>query len=107
MDQDLSPAPADGGMPAVTAEDATRDRLKMAARRLFSLHGIDAVSVRAIVTAAGMRNGASLHYYFGSKDALVRELVVDAAKRSDRARRLRLDAMEAAGGRAPRATWCG
>ncbi|MEN2977212.1 helix-turn-helix domain containing protein [Tistrella bauzanensis] len=98
MAQDRLPDRGDGGMPAAAAEDATRDRLKAAARRLFSRHGIDAVSVRNIVTEAGMRNGASLHYYFGAKDALVRELVVEAAMRSDRARNLRLDAMEAAGG---------
>lgn len=79
-------------------EDGTRTRLKMAAMRLFSLHGIDGVSVRNIVNEAGAKNGASLHYYFRTKDELVRELVVDAAKRSDRARNAQLDALEASGG---------
>jgi AcrR family transcriptional regulator len=79
-------------------EDGTRDRLKSAAMRLFSIHGIDGVSVRDIVAEAGARNGASLHYYFRTKDDLIRELVVDAAKRSDRARNMRLDRLEAEGG---------
>jgi AcrR family transcriptional regulator len=79
-------------------EDGTRQRLKSAAMRLFSIHGIDGVTVRDIVTEAGARNGASLHYYFRTKDDLIRELVVDAAKRSDRARNVRLDELEAEGG---------
>jgi AcrR family transcriptional regulator len=79
-------------------EDGTRERLKTAAIRLFSLHGIDGVSVRNIVTEAGAKNGASLHYYFRTKDDLIRELVVDAAERSDRARNVRLDLLETQGG---------
>lgn len=79
-------------------DDGTRAKLKAAAMRLFSIHGIDGVSVRNIVNEAGAKNGASLHYYFRTKDELVRELVVDAAMRSDRARNVQLDALETAGG---------
>jgi AcrR family transcriptional regulator len=86
------------GPERLAEEDGTRERLKSAAMRLFSMHGIDGVSVRDIVTEAGARNGASLHYYFRTKDDLIRELVVDAAKRSDRARNARLDRLEAEGG---------
>jgi AcrR family transcriptional regulator len=75
-------------------EDGTRKNLKAAAMRLFSLHGIDGVSTRDIIKAAGARNTASLHYYFGTKETLIRELVIDAAKRSDRARKLELDRLE-------------
>lgn len=85
--------------PAPTpAPDPAPERLKAAALRLFSARGIDGVSVRDVVAAAGLRNGAALHYYFGSKEALARELVLDAARRSDAGRRARLDALEAAGG---------
>ncbi|MEC9434803.1 MAG: helix-turn-helix domain-containing protein [Pseudomonadota bacterium] len=80
------------------ADDPTRARIKDAAMRLFSELGVDAASVRAIVREAGARNGASLHYYFGSKEGLIRELVADAARRSDAARIARLDALEARGG---------
>jgi AcrR family transcriptional regulator len=89
-----SPAPPEPSGPA----DPARERLKAAALRLFSARGIDGVSVRDVVKAAGLRNGAALHYYFGSKEALARELVIDGAHRSDRERRRRLDALERAGG---------
>ncbi|RST87716.1 TetR/AcrR family transcriptional regulator [Aquibium carbonis] len=80
------------------APDPTREKIKAAAQRLFSARGIDGVSVRDIVAAAGLRNGASLHYYFGSKEGLLRELVVDGARRSDSARRRALEELERAGG---------
>ena len=56
--------------PPAPRDDPTRDKIKAAAQRLFSTHGLDGVSVRDIVKAAGARNGASLHYYFGSKEGL-------------------------------------
>jgi len=78
--------------------DIARDAIKCAAQSLFAARGVDAVSVRDILTAAGQRNGASLHYYFGSKDDLVAQLVVDGARLIDERRNIRLDAMEADGG---------
>ena len=80
------------------ADAGTRDLLKLAARRLFALRGFDGVSVRDIVVAAGQRNSGSLHYYFGSKDELARELVADGAKLIDERRNRALDAIEARGG---------
>lgn len=80
------------------ADANTRDLLKLAARRLFALRGFDGVSVRDIVIAAGQRNSGSLHYYFGSKDELARELVADGAKLIDDRRNKQLDAIEARGG---------
>jgi len=100
----LAPTPSEPGpkpspKPDPDADpDATRARIKAAGMKLFSERGIDAASVRAIVREAGARNGASLHYYFGSKEGLIRELAADAARRSDRARNGLLDAMEAGGG---------
>jgi AcrR family transcriptional regulator len=72
----------------------TRDALKLTARRLFATRGIDGVSVREIVIQAGQRNGGSLHYHFGTKEALVRELVVDGAKLIDDRRTVLLDAIQ-------------
>ena len=78
--------------------DIARDAIKRAAQSLFAARGVDAVSVREILTAAGQRNGASLHYYFGSKDDLVAQLVIDGARLIDDRRNARLDAMETDGG---------
>lgn len=78
--------------------DATRDHIKLAARRLFALRGIHGVTTREIVAATGQKNGGSLHYYFRTKEALVRELIVDGAKLIDDRRNALLDALEVNGG---------
>lgn len=84
--------------PAEERDDPTRDKIKAAAQRLFSTHGLDGASVRDIVKAAGARNGASLHYYFGSKERLITEILIDCASRSEEGRRRALDELKAAGG---------
>lgn len=78
--------------------DATRDQIKLAARRLFALRGVHGVTTREIVAATGQKNGGSLHYYFRTKEALVRELIVDGAKLIDDRRNAALDQLENAGG---------
>ncbi|MBC7633889.1 TetR/AcrR family transcriptional regulator [Aeromicrobium sp.] len=47
-----------------------RELLLEAALRLFATHEMDAVSIRAINREAGL-GPASVHYHFGTKDALV------------------------------------
>ena len=81
----------------ISRGDATRGELKRAARRLFATRGIAAVGMREIVGAAGQRNAAAVHYYFGSKDDLLRELLVDGAKSIDEVRQALLDEAEADG----------
>lgn len=72
--------------------------IKAAALRLFAEHGVDGVAVRQIAEAASQKNHAALTYYFGSKEALVRELVVDGARAIDDRRNDWLDGCEAEGG---------
>src|SRR3978361_1435356 len=79
------------------AED-TKGQIKAAAQMLFARHGVDAVTVQQIVTAAGQRNNAALHYHFGSKEELIRQLVVDGAAVLDERRRVMLQELEARGG---------
>jgi AcrR family transcriptional regulator len=55
---------------------ATRRRLIGASERLFSEQGVDAVSIRAINHAAGL-GPASVHYHFGSKEALLEAVLLD------------------------------
>jgi len=75
--------------------DTTRQRLMTAARLLFAKYGVDGVSVRDIVAAAGARNGASIHYYFGTKEALIQELVAEGARLINEHRNAMLDEAEA------------
>lgn len=74
----------------------TRRRIKVVAQRLFAERGIDGVSVQEILTLAGQRNRASLQYHFGSKEALIAELVVDGAQWIDVRRNQLLDEIEVA-----------
>ena len=72
--------------------------LKAAAVRLFAEHGVDAVSVRDITQAAGQRNHAAIGYHFGSKEELVRAVIVHGARLIDDLRNRMIDEMEAQGG---------
>lgn len=76
---------------------STRNELKRAARRLFAERGIAAVGMREVVDAAGQRNAAAVHYYFGSKDELLRELLIDGADLIDAQRCALFDELEARG----------
>jgi AcrR family transcriptional regulator len=51
----------------------TRTRLLDVAEELFANQGISATSLRSITAAAGA-NLASIHYYFGSKEELIRQV---------------------------------
>jgi AcrR family transcriptional regulator len=51
----------------------TRERLLDAAERLFAEHGFNGVSTREITLAAGA-NSAAMHYHFGTKEAVIREV---------------------------------
>ena len=79
----------------LTRGDTTRGELKRAARRLFAERGIAAVGMRDILDAAGQRNAAAVHYYFGGKDELLRELVIDGARTTEARRRDMVNAAEA------------
>jgi AcrR family transcriptional regulator len=83
--------------PAARTEE-TRNQIKSAAQMLFARYGIDAVTVQQIVDAAGQRNNAALHYHFGSKEELIRQMVVDGAAVLDKRRRQMLDEIEARSG---------
>jgi AcrR family transcriptional regulator len=79
------------------ADLSTRERLKRVAQRLFAEYGVDGVSTRDIVRAAGQKNVASLHYYFGTKERLIEELVIDATVLMEGRRAAALEALLAAG----------
>jgi AcrR family transcriptional regulator len=80
------------------ASEETRNQIKAAAQLLFARHGVDAVTVQQIVAAAGQRNNNALHYHFGSKEELIRQMVVDGAAVLDERRRGMLRDIEARDG---------
>ena len=58
-------------------DHTTPDRIKRAAMSLFVAHGIDAVSMRDIAEAVGLK-APSLYAHFKSREALVSEMFVSS-----------------------------
>ena len=80
------------------AHSEAPQHLKAVALKLFAERGIDGVTVRQIAEASGQKNHAAITYHFGSKDALIRALVVDGARAIDERRNIALDRTVTAGG---------
>lgn len=81
-----------------TRDEDTRNKLKNHARRLFSERGIENVAVRDILEVAGQRNIGAIGYYFGSKESLVREIMIEGAILIDQRRNALLDELESVKG---------
>ncbi len=77
---------------------AGAEPIRAAARRLFCERGVEGVTVREIAEAAGQKNHGAVSYYFGSKEALVREIVIEGASLIGERIEAALDALDAAGG---------
>lgn len=92
-----SPSPPAGTAGTSGKGLETREQLKRVALALFAERGVDQVSVRDILSEAGQRSGGALHYHFGGKEGLLRELIADAARVFDEARLKRLAAIKAQG----------
>ena len=71
-------------------EEAT-NTIMDAAEKLFALHGRDGVTLKAIAAAAGV-DTALIHYYFGDKDGVFRQVF---ARRSGEVNAVRVAAMDA------------
>jgi len=75
----------------------TKELILDTAERLFAEHGIDAVSLRTIISEAGV-NLAAIHYHYGSKDSLVKEVFARRILPVNRQRLTLLDECEARAG---------
>lgn len=71
----------------------TKEQILDAAEKLITERGIDAVSLRAITTAAEV-NLAAVHYHFGSKEGLVQKVFERRIRPVNAARLQHLDAVE-------------
>lgn len=58
-----------------TRGESTRQRILVAAERLFAERGISAVPLRDIGVAAGQRNHAAVQYHFGEREEIVRAIM--------------------------------
>lgn len=54
----------------------TRERLMREALKLLATDGFQGVSLRRIVQASGAANPSALHYHFGNRSALIREITL-------------------------------
>ncbi|MCH8124374.1 TetR family transcriptional regulator [candidate division KSB1 bacterium] len=78
----------------------TRTRLLDVAEELFAEKGIGSTSLRKIIAEAGV-NLASIHYHFGSKEALAWEVFARRIKPVNAERLQRLDRIEERSGETP------
>ena len=76
----------------------SRDRLLLAAERLFAERGIDGVSLREINQAAGQKNISGLQYHFGTKTNLLAAVWEHRLPEIDARRAAMLDEMKRTGG---------
>lgn len=81
-------------MSALVPDDSTRSRIIVAALRVFATRGFEAASLKEITTASGA-NVAAVHYHFGSKDVLIREVLHSVSAPINRLRLQQLDALPA------------
>lgn len=74
----------------IKPSDSTRSKIVMAALRVFATRGFEAASLKEITTASET-NVAAIHYHFGSKEALIREVLQTVA---DPVNRMRMELLE-------------
>ncbi|HXW79768.1 MAG TPA: hypothetical protein VEJ84_09715 [Acidimicrobiales bacterium] len=75
-----------------------REALIEVAAALMDEHGIDQVSDNQIIQVSGHRNRSAVKYHFGSRDDLVRAVMVPAREKMDAERNALLDHLETVGG---------
>lgn len=73
----------------------TKERILDAAERLFAERGFAGTSLRSVTKEAGV-NLAAIHYHFGAKEALLREVFARRATPMNQERLRRLDELEKA-----------
>jgi len=67
------------------------------AERLFAERGVNGVGIREIVASVGHKNVASVRYHFGTKENLIREIMIEGLRKSEQWRIDQLNALEKGG----------
>lgn len=80
------------------AEVSLAPQIKRVARLLIAERGVRSVTVREIAVAARQRNRGIVAYYFGTKEKLISEILLDGALRIEARRADFLRELEANGG---------
>lgn len=83
---------------AVDLKSNPKLQIKQVARQMFALRGIQNVTVREIARAADQKNLGVVAYYFGTKDNLIAEILIEGAERIEARRLTFLEELEAGGG---------
>src|SRR4051812_11088776 len=78
----------------------TRTRILLTAEQMIARHGYSGVSLRSIMVAAEA-NAASIHYYFRSKEGLLRAIFATRGGSMNEERHRLLDACERSGASVP------
>ncbi|MEU4654894.1 TetR family transcriptional regulator [Streptomyces sp. NPDC023723] len=91
------PGPRSGGQRNARGEE-TRQRILVAAERLFAEHGISAVPLRDIGVAAGQRNHAAVQYHFGDREEVVKAIMEFRGAESESERASIVAGLAVAGG---------
>jgi AcrR family transcriptional regulator len=86
--------------PSKKAPAETREKVLEVAERLFAERGLDAVSIRDIITAADANLGA-INYHFGTKERLIEAVFERRLVPSTRERLRALEVVERAAGDRP------
>ncbi len=81
-----SPTPRTGPAGTNVRGEATRERLILAAERLFAKKGIAAVTFSEITRAAGQRSNVAIPYHFGDRDGLLLAITIYRARRTQERR---------------------
>lgn len=83
---------------ASTSTDA-RARLIRSAETLFGERGLDSVSLREIISEAGVGNSSAVQYHFGDRSGLIRAVIAKHHVGVEARRHALLDQYEADGGK--------
>lgn len=83
--------------PERVALSETAAQILDVAEHLFAERGVDKVSLREIVRACGQSNSSAAHYHFGSRSALIGELLARRVRAINVIRHQRLDVLVAQG----------